>query len=247
LWQGVKDKIATMTEHHTPTTTESSSQDPKERYNVHWDPLLVACLDASIAKASGDAGWEAYQAELASRPFTLVHGDFHPANLLYDIDIDLNMDSDKDSDGDRDEGNRKASRVLLLDWEATGLGSGPQELGQFVISHTEPALLQPQPQPESQSQSQSQSHCFSASVEQQAVQAYYSELTTLNPHIASTMTYAECWAEYVAGGLGRWLFFLPYDGWGAPTPAVSQFFCDQVTAFIKRHGVTPDNVPMPRV
>jgi hypothetical protein len=50
----------------------------------------------------------------------------------------------------------------------------------------------------------------------------------------------------VAGGLGRWLYFLPFDGWGAP-PAVSQFFCDQVLAFIVAHGVTPETVPMPRM
>lgn len=188
LWDEVKAKIA-----------DGAAID----YKVQWDPLLVACLDAAISKAAGDGGWERYQAELQARPFTLVHGDFHPANLLY-----------KEDDG----------QVLLVDWEAVGLGSGPQELGQFMISHTEPNLR--------------------AALEKQAVEDYYSELTALNPQVA--MTLEQCWQEYVAGGLGRWLFFLPYDGWGAP-PAVSQYFCNQCLAFIKDHGVTPESVPMPRM
>ena len=83
-----------------------------------------------------------------------------------------------------------------------------------------------------------------AAIERDAVASYHAELTAVNARIG--MTFDECWAEYVAGGLGRWLSFLPYDGWGAP-PATSQFFCDQALAFIQAHGITPDNVPMPRM
>jgi hypothetical protein len=114
--------------------------------------------------------------------------------------------------------------VRLIDWEACGLGSGPQDLGQFMISHTQPAER--------------------AKIEREALAAYYSELKAANPHIE--MTLGQCWDEYVAGGLARWLFFLPYDGWGAPHE-VSQYFCDQTLAFIRDHGITAENVPMPRV
>ncbi len=183
LWVTVKAKIA---------------DDPT--YQVRWDPLLVACVDAAIDKAQRD-GWSRFQAELHARPFTLVHGDFHPANFLV---------------GSED--------VKLVDWEAVGLGSGPQELGQFMISHTQPAVR--------------------AAIEKEVVAVYFDELTRLNPGVA--MTREQCWDEYVAGGLGRWLFFLPYDGWGAPA-SVSQFFCDQVLAFIQDHRITPDTVPMPRM
>jgi len=92
-----------------------------------------------------------------------------------------------------------------------------------MISHTAPAIR--------------------ASIERDAVDNYYAELRSLNPQI--TLTFEECWIEYVMGGLGRWMFFLPFDGWGSPK--VSQYFCDQVLAFIKDHGITPSNVPMPRV
>ena len=187
-WAKVKAKIA--------------STDPS--YTVRWDPFLVACIDSSISKAQV-GGWAVFQAELSTRPFTLVHGDFHPANLLT---------------GGREE-------VLLVDWEAVGLGSGPQELGQFMISHAQPELR--------------------ASIEKDAVAAYYAELKALNPLIG--MTFEQCWNEYIMGGLGRWLFFLPFDGFSDDKQGQknSQFFADQVLAFIKDHGVTPDSIPMPRV
>ena len=40
--------------------------------------------------------------------WTLVHGDFHAGNQLFD---------------------RKTGEITTLDWEVVGLGSGPQELG----------------------------------------------------------------------------------------------------------------------
>ena len=171
----------------------------KKDYKVRWDPQLVACVDAAIKKTN----WETYQLELRTRPFTLLPGDFHPANMLI-------------------VGAGKC--LKLIDWEMVGVGSGPQELGQFMISHLEPTER--------------------ASIERDAVAAYYKDLINLNGSV--DMTFDQCWEEYVMGGLGRWLFFLPFDGWGAP-PATSQFFCDQVSAFIKSHGITPENVPMPRI
>ncbi len=145
-----------------------------EDYKVKWDPYLVACVDASINKVSA-GGFEAFQAELKTRHITLVHGDFHPANFLL---------REKADDAEKQE-------LLLMDWECCGLGSGPQELGQFMISHTNPSIR--------------------AVIEREAVATYYAELLELNSAI--TMTFEECWEEYVHGGLARWLFFLPYDGW----------------------------------
>ena len=83
-----------------------------------------------------------------------------------------------------------------------------------------------------------------ASFEREAVAAYHAELKRRNPAISLTLD--ECWNEYVFGGLARWIFFLPYDGWGGP-PSVSQYFCDQVLAWITDHGVTPESAPMPRL
>mmetsp|Transcript_111663 Transcript_111663/g.218884 ORF Transcript_111663/g.218884 Transcript_111663/m.218884 type:complete len:315 (-) Transcript_111663:1273-2217(-) len=48
---------------------------------VNWDSRLLACMDASISRIS----WEAYQKRVQSSDYfwTLVHGDFHPANILW--------------------------------------------------------------------------------------------------------------------------------------------------------------------
>jgi hypothetical protein len=55
----------------------------------------------------------------------------------------------------------------------------------------------------------------------------------------------DCWLEYVQGGLSRWLFFLPHDGWG--NQLASQYFCNQVLAWINDHNVTANSAPMPRL
>lgn len=81
---------------------------------IEWHPQLVACLEASLSRArAACGGWEAFQAELKTRPLTLVHGDFHPGNMMIA----------------REGGD---CSLFLLDWEVVGVGSGPQELGQYV-------------------------------------------------------------------------------------------------------------------
>mmetsp|Transcript_7323 Transcript_7323/g.15842 ORF Transcript_7323/g.15842 Transcript_7323/m.15842 type:complete len:387 (-) Transcript_7323:121-1281(-) len=166
---------------------------------VELPPRLIACLDASIAKCN----WPAYQHELASRPFTLTHGDFHPANFMV-----------------RPGGGNE---VVLIDWEVVGVGSGPQDLGQFMISHAEPALRE--------------------EIERDVVAGYHRELIALNPSISLTID--ECWDEYIAGGLGRWLWFIPLLLDTCP-PKMGQFFVDQVFAFVLSHHITPETAPMPR-
>lgn len=164
---------------------------------VTFSPLLVACLDAAVAKIS----WDAYQAEVATRPWTLTHGDFHPGNFMV----------------------RDPDNFVLIDWELVGVGSGPQDLGQFMLSHAEPSVR--------------------AQIERGAVVAYHAEIVARNPAVA--MTLEECWVEYVAGGLGRWLWFVPVLVDMCPS-RMGQFFVDQVEAFMKDHNVTPETVPMPR-
>ena len=172
---------------------------------VSFDPLLVSCLDASVAKID----WDVFQIELASRPFCLTHGDFHPANFMV---------RPKDAAG--------RHTLALLDWEIVGLGSGPQDVGQFLISHYDPEER--------------------AAVEREVVQRYFEELALLVPDDAvRSMTSEECWAEYIDGGLGRWLWFVPMLVLMCP-PKMGQFFVDQVTHFAATHGVTAETVPMPR-
>jgi aminoglycoside phosphotransferase (APT) family kinase protein len=86
-WEKVKEKITT------------------EGYKVNWNADLVGIIEASLARVS----WPDYLTHSKKIPWTLVHGDFHPANMM------LRKDSHE---------------LVLLDWEMVGLGSGPQDLGQ---------------------------------------------------------------------------------------------------------------------
>jgi len=63
-------------------------------------------MDSSVGKIS----WESYKNRLGlEKVWTLVHGDYHPANQLIDP-------------------KQEDARVTSLDWEMVGLGSGPQEV-----------------------------------------------------------------------------------------------------------------------
>lgn len=187
------------------STTTGSGKDAK---GVYWDPYLVECLDASMAKIS----WDDFQAEYLEGhgAFTLIHGDFHPANMMWR--------------GKKEGGGE----LLILDWEVVGLGSGPQDCAQFVISHMYPEERR--------------------RWEKELVTTYYSDLTNndggrVNPN---DYTLDHCWRDYVAGGVGRWAWLLPLLSEMCTAPW-TQFFHDQVLSFIRDHSVTPSNIPMPRV
>ena len=111
------------------------------------------------------------------------------------------------------------------------MGSGAQELGQYVISHVAPELRR------------AKAHEW--------VRGYHAELLEqlrsrgLN-EAADSYPFDACFAEYVAGGAGRWAWFLPVlVALGLPA-RMNQFFHDQCAAFLHDH-VEPDASPMPRV
>ena len=110
--------------------------------------------------------------------WTLVHGDFHAGNQLFD---------------------RKTGEITTLDWEVVGLGSGPQELGQYVISHVEPDLRR--------------AH------EKEYLRIYYDEVVTRG---VNDFTWEQCYDEYRFGGVGRWIWFMAWFGAqeGMPTQMV---------------------------
>ena len=199
MWAGLKENIAAGT------------------CKVRLSAALIRCMDASIAKAN----WDAFQAELAARPHCLTHGDFHPANFMVRPKAAAGGGGDDDDDG---SDTPSPHAIVLIDWECVGVGSGPQDLGQFMISHVDSEAR--------------------ARMERGAVAQYYAELKELNPD-GVAMTLDECFAEYVQGGLGRWLWFVPMLVNMCP-PKMGQFFVDQVAAFIATHEVTEENVPIPR-
>ena len=125
-----------------------------------------------------------------------------------------------------------AAKQVPIDFEMVGVGSGAQELGQYAISHAAPALRREH--------------------ERAWVEAYHTELVaTLRARglhaEADAYTPDACFAEYVAGGAGRWAWFVPLLTGMASSPPMAQFFHDQLAAFLHDHVPEASAAPMPRV
>lgn len=195
---------------------------------VQWDQRLLACMDASISRIS----WSAYQQRVHSSDYfwTLVHGDFHPANILWrwpDAAQLRNCGSNE---------HKEIGSPVLLDFEVVGLGSGAQDLAQYLISHACAA--------------DRRAH------EEELLQDYYAHLTGtgscantgsgnsfVNP---AEYSYEQCKKDYVEGGVCRWVWLLALLSGMCPDP-LTQYFHDQVLDFLVDHNVTPENIAMPRV
>jgi len=169
---------------------------------LNWDPELVAIVDAALALGTD---WELFVQENRKRAFTLVHGDFHPANMMW-----------------LKHANSKRP-LVVLDWELVGVGSGPQDLAQYLISHMNPVIRK---------------EC-----EQRLVRTYFETIQSLG---VLDYSWDSCWRDYVTGGAGRWVWFVPVLASMCPEPMV-QYFNDQTLAFLRDHGVTAANVAAPRV
>lgn len=125
-----------------------------------------------------------------------------------------------------------AAQQFLIDFEMVGVGAGAQELGQYMISHVSPEMRRAK--------------------EHEWVQGYHIELLaqlrSRGLHeAADAYQYDMCFAEYIAGGAGRWIWFVPFlIAMGLPTP-MNQFFHDQLAAFLQDHVEQPSASPLPRV
>jgi len=59
-------------------------------------------------------------------------------------------------------------------------------------------------------------------------------------------TWEECWDEYIAGGCERWVWLLALISGMCPD-ALTQYFHDQLAAFMTDHKVSAESIGMPRV
>jgi hypothetical protein len=189
---------------------------------IEFDSFFLECMNHSIEQIS----WEKYQeVDLKQRKWTLVHGDFHPGNHFW-----LNP-----SKQEQEEGKDSKGSVAFLDWELVGFGSGPQELGQYVISHVDPSERK--------------------QLEDVVLRQYYNELTkkdgceegeVCRAVDSGSYSYEECYHDYVYGGLERWIwFFAVSPSFG--NDKMIQYFHNQIASFIHDHGVTLEKLGMPRV
>ena len=193
---------------------------------VKWAPALIDLVDASMAKADFDT----FQASLKSKPWSLIHNDFHPGNMMVrplPITPTLDLKENSESSLGSSQPTSLASRtpdIALLDFEAIGLGIGVQDLGQYLISHMAPTQRR---------------QC-----ETRLLRAYHNKLLEYGVPEAD-FPWEVCLERYRFEGLQRWIFFLPLLS-HLPDVMV-QYFHDQCAAFMLDHDVNPDNIGMPRV
>jgi hypothetical protein len=112
-----------------------------------------------------------------------------------------------------------------VDFEMVGLGSGPQDIAQYLISHMSPDKRR---------------EC-----EHRLVRDYYFHLTGGDLH-PRDYSLEQCWADYRHGGAERWVWLLLLLTTMCPDSMV-QYFHDQLMAFTADHCIDETNVGMPRV
>uniref|UniRef100_A0A0G4IFR7 Aminoglycoside phosphotransferase domain-containing protein n=1 Tax=Chromera velia CCMP2878 TaxID=1169474 RepID=A0A0G4IFR7_9ALVE len=184
----------------------------REELRDLWDDHLVACVEASLKKGEGEKGWEEFQRELGSLPWTLMHGDFHPGNVLF------LRESGRDGRG---------GHVRILDWEMVGVGSGPEEVGQYMISHALPETRR--------------------GIEEEVLRAYLDEYNRKVEGKGERLSMEFVRREYVLGGSAKWVFFLCWMLRRLPLEPDCRFFHDQLKAFLRDHVEDPRMMVAPRV
>lgn len=144
--------------------------------------------------------YETYLDRLVERPHTLVHGDFHPGNMVVYVP----------------EGETEY-RVALVDWEVVGIGSGPQDIGQYMISHFTKEQFD--------------------TLSLKAVMAYADALiSVISPkeEAETAELRRSILREVCLGGLGRWAWLVGLMGGMEQIPLGGmQYFVDQVDMFMK--------------
>lgn len=218
--EGLQRILATVAEDEAAA---ANGEGEGGKQQLVWDARVLEVLKASVAKIS----WETFQTQVKDRakyPFTLAHGDYQPANMMV-----MPAGTGAGSGG---KGKDSPVALILIDWEVVGLGSGPQDLGQFIISHMEPKARK--------------------EVEKKLMQDYYATLSALlateegKKKHEGGYTWEQCWREYQYGGLERWIWLLIYLVKLCPVK-MSQYFHDQVLAFVVDHQIDPLQVGQPRV
>lgn len=179
---------------------------------------FIEVMDASVGQALDfDAfvsKWSGAGAE-GDLPFTLVHGDFHPGNLLVPASS---------------VGTGRVE-LVLVDWEAVGVGSGPQDIGQYLISHTDAA----------------EAVDMLGRIASLYRETLVDTVAGTNPSLVGSVPSAESTRrEMIYGGLERWVWLFAVMC-GMPIPSnYMQYFHDQMYDWMVLNDVTPETIGMPR-
>ena len=206
-WKASQGMIQTMWERYALSNSKNNNKD-----GIQWDPLVREIVEKAVKGIS----WEAQRQRLnETTHFSLVHGDFWPGNVMI---------SKERRQGGTAAAARDDRELRLLDWEMVGLGSGPQDLGQYILSNMDPSERR--------------------GCEERLVRNYYRKLVVELG--IKNLAWEECWTEYKIGGLERWLWFLVYFCAQPATKEWAQFFHNQIKEFVHDHGISPEDVTQPR-
>lgn len=204
-WEASQEIIQSMWQKYIDSIEKRNEYD-----SMKWDPLVRAIVE----KAMNGISWDAQLKRLNRKShFCLVHGDFWPGNIMLSTDRDYGISTNK------------SLNLRIIDWEMVGIGSGPQELGQYILSNMEPEERREN--------------------EQQLIRNYYNRLVELN---VDDFCWEDCWNEYKIGGVERWVWFLVYFC-TQDNPVMkkwAQFFHNQIKEFVHDHGIKPEDITQPR-
>ncbi|KAF9989737.1 hypothetical protein BGZ75_005101 [Mortierella antarctica] len=173
--------------------------------SVQYSEKFVRILDESFKRAS----WERLQKRLQDKrePFTLIHGDFHAANMI--LDRSTNASSAVASSS-----STSSSSIVMYDWSEVCVWEPTTDLGQTVISDVAIPVFQ--------------AHA------RIALKKYWERLIELGATKAVDYPFETCWKAFLRGGVEKWLwtFAILCNYPGMPASLV-QYFHDQLLAFIE--------------
>jgi len=209
-WEAAQALIQGIWKEYTTATIKPNEEDATPTTYIKWDTTVRQAVETAVRGIS----WQAQQDRLrVDGRWTLVHGDFWPGNVMWNVKQDSNSNISNNN------------RLRLLDWEMVGLGSGPQDLGQYVLSNFDPVERR--------------------ACERDLVQTYYNELVRCGVKDDEQL-WDYVWSEYKVGGVERWLWFLIYFVGQPGMTDWAQFFHDQIAAFMNDHSMTAVDITQPR-
>jgi hypothetical protein len=82
---------------------------------LNWNPLIIETMDNAVHNTTWNTYHVAFDIKDKKTPFTLVHGDFHAGNCMWD--------------------EKRNPPVYLFDWSEVSIGDPYTELAQYMVSN----------------------------------------------------------------------------------------------------------------
>eukprot|EP00056_Hartaetosiga_gracilis_P019437 m.14145 g.14145 ORF g.14145 m.14145 type:complete len:491 (+) comp7698_c0_seq1:81-1553(+) len=196
-------------------------------------PELIKIIDNSFAATS----WDDLQEHLNNPavPFTLVHGDFHAANIIYipppstkaamttTATTTSNQNKEIDSNPTPSPSSPltppKEGKLVIVDWSEVGPWEPTLDLAQTIISDFPSAM-------------------FEESTKPLLREAYWANLTDEHAEFfvsKEDYPFEQCWEEFCRAGTEKWLWIFAFMvGLDLP-PFFMNYLQNQILTFIDVH------------